>query len=213
MGHELCCRSGLAGADGAGLGGCRRFFRMAGLAPDFENRGDVAEEDAGHLAPLVDLGDAGGALLVLDGDLVKCEAMAMRARHEFPPEAFLHFAEFLRHDLGDGVAHEDVGTARVVHGCVKYGLIEKKEETGEDSAHERIGTVDSPADDDVGRVASVPELLEVARITLAIGIEAQEILGFAHLHAFAHRFGVAFASVTQVEADRQFGSQGTQDFF
>jgi len=173
----------------------------------------VAEEDAGHLAPLVDLGDAGRALLMFDRDLVEREAVAVRPRHELPPETFLHLAEFLGHDLGDGVTHEDVGAAGIVDWRVEDCLVEQIEEAREDAAHERIGAVNTPADDDVGGVASIPEFCEIARIALTIGVETEEILGLAHLHAFAHCLGIAFARVAQVEADGKFGSERAQNFF
>ena len=193
--------------------GRRRSARAAGLAPDFEDCGYVAEEDAGHLAPFINLGDAGGTLLMFDRDFVEREPVAMRARDEFPPEAFLHFAEFLRHDLSDRVAHEDVRAARVVHGGAKDCLIEQVEEAGEDAANERIGAVHSPADDDIGGVAGVPKLLEVVRIALAVGVEAEKILGLAHLHAFPHCLRIAFARIAQVEADGKLGSQRAQNLF
>jgi len=37
----------------------------------------VAEEDAGHLAPLIDLGNAGCALLMANRDFVESESVAM----------------------------------------------------------------------------------------------------------------------------------------
>lgn len=81
---------------------CRRGgLRISRLAPDFEDGGYVTEENARHLAPLVDLRDSGRAQLMTDRDFVESEAVAMRPRNELPPESFFHLAEFTAHDLGD----------------------------------------------------------------------------------------------------------------
>jgi hypothetical protein len=82
-------------------GGGGDWLCVPGLAPDFEDGGDVAEEDARHLAPLVHLSDTGCPLLMVDRNFMEREAVAMGARYELPPEAFFHFAEFACHDFGD----------------------------------------------------------------------------------------------------------------
>lgn len=92
-------------------------------------------------------------------------------------------------------------------------LVEQIEKAREDAAHKGIGAVDTPADDDVSGVAGIPELLEIARIALAVGVKAEEVLGLAHLHAFAHGLGVAFSRITQVEADGKLGSKRAEDIF
>ena len=74
---------------------------MLCLVADGEDGGDVFEEDAGHLAPLVYLSDSGAAQLMVDGDFAESEAVAVCAGDELPPEAFFHLAELTGHDLGD----------------------------------------------------------------------------------------------------------------
>jgi len=98
-----------------------------------------------------------------------------------------------------------------VDGRTKDRLVEQVEEAREDAADEWIGAVNSPANDDVSRVACVPELREVAWIALAVGVETEEILGLAHFHTFAHSLGVAFASFAQVEAEGKLGGERAED--
>src|ERR1700684_2639688 len=95
----------------AGASRLRRSLSGPGLVPDAEEGSSVAEENAGHFAPAIDLGDTCGAQPVVHRDLKDGESVAMGAGDEFPPETFLHFAEFGAELMGHFSREEDERTA------------------------------------------------------------------------------------------------------
>jgi hypothetical protein len=138
-------------------------------------------------------------------------AASMYTGHELPPEPLLHSTQVVHELERDPARNQHIRAARVMDGNVENQLIQEIEEPGKRPTNQSIGTVHSPAQDDIAALTRIPELLEILGVTLPIGVQAEEIIGVQHVHTVADGARVSSPFAGKIQAQRQLLREACQD--